>query len=122
MRPFDDESVTEELELVELPVAMLLAPLVDVVVEAGEFRTPLETTLSPTTIIMAITTIATILEEIALAALAILTHPAKDIGGAISDYASAPLSKVVKHAGESYSLPLSAVTTAAWRFGSSLNF
>lgn len=121
MRPFDDERVTEELELVELPVALLLALLVDVVVELGEFRTPLEATPSPTTIIMAITTIATTLEEIALAALAIVINPTKDVGGAISDYASALLSKVAKHAGGSYSLPLSAVTTA-WRFGSSLSF
>jgi hypothetical protein len=54
----------------------------------------------------------TILEEIALAALTILTHPAKEVAGAISDYASAPLSKVAgTHAAEGYSLPLSAVTT-----------
>jgi hypothetical protein len=98
LRPFDDESTTEELGLVvELPVVLLVAPLlvllleplVDAVVELAEFRTPLETTPSPTTTVMAITAIATILEEIALAALAILTHPAKEVAGAISDYASA---------------------------------
>jgi hypothetical protein len=121
LRTFDDESVTEEPELVKLLVALLLEPVIDAVVELGEFRTPLDTTPSPTTIIIAITTIATILEEIALAALAILTHPAKEVAGAISDYASALLSTVAKHAGGSYSLPLSAVTTA-WRFGSSVSF
>jgi len=116
LRPYDDESVTEELELVELLVELLLVlllePLVDAVVELAEFRTPLETTPSPTTIIMAITTKATILEEIALAALTILTHPAKEFAGAISDYASALLSKVAGTRAEGYSLPLSAVMTA----------
>ena len=71
LRPLDDESVTEELEVLELPVVTPVEPVVDVVVELAEFRTPLETTPRPTTTIMAITTTATILEEIALAALAI---------------------------------------------------
>jgi hypothetical protein len=79
LRLFDD-SVTEELELVvALPVVLLVPPLlvlllalpVDPVVELAELRAPPETTPSPTTIIMAITTMATILEEIALAPWAI---------------------------------------------------
>jgi len=61
LRPFDDESVTEEFELVELPAVTLVDSLVDTVVELVEFRTPLETTPRPTTISMAITTTATIL-------------------------------------------------------------
>jgi hypothetical protein len=78
LRPLDDESVTEELEVVELTVAALLEPLVvDTMVELLEFRTPLETTPTPTTITVAIATMATTLEETALAALAILIHPAK---------------------------------------------
>jgi hypothetical protein len=80
LRPFDDETVTEELEVVELPVAALLELLVDEMVEL-EFRTPLETTLMPTTISIATTTMATILEEIALAAFAIIVHPVREVAG-----------------------------------------
>ena len=97
---------------VVLLVERLVERLVDDKVELVEFRTPPETTPRPTTIITAITTIATILEEIALAALALLTHPAKEVAGAIFEYASAPLSRVAQREGGAYSLPLSAVTTA----------
>jgi hypothetical protein len=89
LRPLDDERATEELEAVELPIVTLVEMLLDAVVELGELRMPLEATPRPTTISMTITTIATILEEIALAALAIVFHLAKDVGGAISDYARA---------------------------------
>lgn len=94
LRTIDDESVTEELEVVELPVVALVDPLVDVVVELVEFRTPLETTARPTTINIAITTMVTILEEIAFAARVIVIHLAKRHCRAISDYASALLSEL----------------------------
>jgi hypothetical protein len=41
LRPLDDESVAGELELVELPVVLLVEPVVDAVPEPFEFRAPL---------------------------------------------------------------------------------
>lgn len=90
LRPLDDEKATDELELIELAVVALVDPRVEDVVELVEFRTPLETTPRPTTIRIATTTMATILEEIALAPSVVIFHLAKG-SGAISDYASAAL-------------------------------
>jgi hypothetical protein len=91
--PLDDESVAEELEAVELVVAALVDPLVDVVVELAGLKTPLETTPTLTTISSATTAIAAILEEIPLAAWNILNHLVNEVAGPISDYAIALLSK-----------------------------
>jgi hypothetical protein len=77
LRPLDDESVAEELDVAEPPV---VAP-VDVVVELAGLRTPLETTPTPTTISRATTTIAAILEEIPLAAWTIVNHHANKVAG-----------------------------------------
>jgi hypothetical protein len=40
LRPLDDESVVEELELVVLPVVLLVEPVFDAVLELFEFRAP----------------------------------------------------------------------------------